>query len=119
MRLAVSNHGQRWAKRAFEAEIPSVLMRAYQEVIEAPRRWVWKDEWVFANLKFPMRMIHGCGYSGPNAARNAALDSRMNTIIGHVHSHAGVSYINQMGFGQTIWAMNVGCLIDSESLAFE
>jgi hypothetical protein len=88
MKLAISNHGLRWARKAFDAEIPSQMIRPYQEIIEAPAGWIWKQEWRF-KTDHPFRMIHGMGYSGPSAARNAALDARISTVIGHVHSHAG------------------------------
>lgn len=116
MKLAVSNHGLRWAKKAFEAEIPSQMLRPYQEIIGAPKGWVWKDRWVIKGKRAPILMIHGMGYGGQSGARNAAMDSGMNTVIGHLHSHAGVSYINTVG--RNIWAMNTGCLIDVDAYAF-
>lgn len=115
MKLAVSNHGLRWAKKAFEAEIPSQMIRPYQEIIHAPQTWVWKSEWVI-KTKYPIKMIHGMGYSGQTAHRNAAMDHGMNVVIGHLHSNAGIAIINT--HGQRIWGMNVGCLIDEESYAF-
>jgi hypothetical protein len=92
-------------------------MRTYQEVINAPKGWVWQDEWII-KAKYPFRVVHGMGYSGANGARNAAIDAKMSTAIGHLHSHAGVSYIQTQGHNQTIWGMNTGCLIDPDSFAF-
>lgn len=118
MKLAISNHGLRWARKAFDAEIPAQMLKPYQEIIEAPKGWVWKQEWKF-KTKYPFRMLHGMGYGGPNAARNAALDARMSTIIGHVHSHAGISYLLGNGMDEMIWGFNCGCMIDNEAFAFE
>lgn len=115
VKLAISNHGLRWAKRAFEAQIPSDLIKPYQDVIKAPKGWQWKGEWLI-RAKHPFRMIHGMGYSGMNGHRNAAIDSGISTLIGHLHSHAGVSHVNNGA--KEIWGMNVGCLIDPESFAF-
>lgn len=115
MKLAISNHGLRWAKKAFEAEIPSQMIKPYQELIEAPVGWVWKEEWLIKS-KHPMRMIHGMGYSGAQAAVNAAIDSGQSCVIGHVHSHAGVTIIRRPGL--SCWAMNTGCLIDDTQYAF-
>lgn len=117
MKLAISNHGLRWVRKAFDCEIPSQMLIPYKDMIGAPDGWVWKDEWRF-NTKFPYRMIHGMGYSGPAAARNAALDARISTIIGHVHTHAGISYIHGNGMEKPIWGFNVGCFIDNEAFAF-
>jgi len=116
MRLAVSNHGLRWARKAFEAEIPSQMLIPYQKIINAPKTWVWRDRWdIFC--KHPIQMIHGMGYSGQNGHRNAAIDAGMNTVIGHLHSHAGISYIKTGG--RQIWGFNTGCLIDEHAYAFE
>jgi hypothetical protein len=115
MKLAISNHGLRWAKKAFDAEIPSEMLRPYQDIIHAPPGWKWRDAWDI-KTKYPIRMIHGMGYNGQAAHRQAALDFGMNIVIGHLHSHAGVALIRTQG--QRIWGMNVGCLIDDEAYAF-
>lgn len=115
VKVAISNHGLRWAKRAFDAQIPSDLIRPYQDVIKAPRGWQWKEEWLI-RARHPFRMIHGMGYSGMNGHRTAAMDAGISTLIGHLHSHAGVAHVNSGH--KAVWGMNVGCLIDPESFAF-
>ncbi len=115
MKLATSNHGLRWIRKASEAEIPSQLLRAYRDIIEAPAGWQWKDEWRIPT-KHPFRMIHGMGYSGKDGARNAAIDAGQSTLIGHLHSYAGIHYIVTQALN--IWGFNVGCLIDVESFAY-
>lgn len=116
MKLAISNHGMRWIKKASMAEIPSQMMRSYQEVLNMPEGWKWAHSWEFKDLKAPFRMIHGMGYSGAQGARNAAIDSGMSTVIGHLHSHAGIAYITTSAL--RIWGFNAGCLIDPEAYAF-
>lgn len=111
MKLATSNHGLRWAKKATDAEIPSQLLISYRDMIGAPKGWVWKDEWIF-DTKHPFRMIHGMGYSGKDGARNALIDSGISTVMGHLHSHACVGEVNGK------WFFNVGCYIDVEAFAF-
>lgn len=114
MKLATSNHGMRWLKKANLAEIPEVMMKQYQEVLRAPKGWRWRDEWII-NTKRPFRMIHGLGYSGPNGHRQCSMEGAINSVMGHVHSHAGVSYIQTAR--QLVWGMNVGCLMDPNSVA--
>lgn len=116
MKLATSNHGIRWAKRAFKAGIPSQILRPYREIIQAPRGWVWKDEWLIPTPAGLIVMFHGMGYSGMNAARAATLDCRANVIFGHLHSHAALIPVTTRT-GST-WGMNVGCLIDLPAYAF-
>jgi len=115
MMVCISNHGLRWVKKASAAEIPSQLMRSYTEIIEAPSGWVWKEEWNIPT-KNPFRAIHGMGYSGQNGHRLAAIDAGISTCIGHLHSHAGISYVRTQN--QRIFGFNVGCLIDSQQYAF-
>lgn len=112
VKVCVSNHGLRWAKKAFDAEIPAIMLKNYQDVIEAPPGWQWKYEWI-VNAKHPFRVIHGLGYSGQTGHRNAAADSAMSTAIGHLHSFASSAVQ-----GMQVWGMNTGCLIDLDSFAF-
>lgn len=118
MKIAVSNHGLRWIRKASMAEIPDIMIRRYQEVMHMPEGWAFKEEWKFENLKYPFRMIHGMGYSGKDGHRNAALDAGISTIIGHLHSFAAVDFIEMNGH-KPLWACNTGCLIDRESYAFK
>lgn len=117
MKLAISNHGVRWAKKALDAEIPSILMRKYEEVIQAPDSWIWREEWLIHGSKHPFRLVHGCGYSGQMGHINAAMDSGISTVIGHLHAFGGVNHLTNIS-GRKIWAANAGALIDSEALAF-
>lgn len=119
MKVAISNHGIRWVKKATAAEIPEEVIRSYHEIFEIPETWRYKNEWRFtqSDLVLPFRMIHGMGYSGKDGHRNAALDAGISTVIGHLHSHAAIDYIRTMD-GFKIWAFNSGCLIDVESYAF-
>ena len=116
MKLAISNHGQRWAKKAFDAEIPSQMLRSYQEVLDAPTDWKWRDYWDIRAEKRLIRMIHGMGYGGMYAFRHAALDQGKCVVFGHLHANAGISHI--VTASQKIWGMNTGCLIDVEAYAF-
>lgn len=115
MRLANSNHGQRWAKKAVQAEIPSQMLKAYQEVLEAPAGWRWADAWNIKARK-PFKMIHGLGYGGMYAFRHAPMDQGMSIVFGHLHANAGISHI--VTASQKIFGMNVGCLIDPTAYAF-
>jgi hypothetical protein len=117
MKLAVSNHGLRWLRKAIDAEIPSQVVRCYRDLIHAPSGWVWKDRWLIDAGRTKIMMQHGMGYSGRNGHINAAIDNGINTIIGHLHSHAAINYLGTEI--RQIWAMNVGSLIHAESFAFK
>lgn len=115
-KIAISNHMLRWIRKAFDAQLPSELLRSYQEVIGAPAGWKWQMEWVVKGRQ-PWRLVHGMGYSGKDGHRNATIDAGMSTAIGHLHAHAGICHLKTNH--KRIWGMNVGCLIDEEAFAFE
>ena len=115
MKLAISNHGMRWVRKAAHAEIPSELIREYKDIIDAPKGWEWKDHWIVpAKKKF--MVIHGMGYSGQGATRQMVLDKRMSVVHGHLHSNAQIVYLNNGH--DMVFGMNVGALIDEEAFAF-
>lgn len=116
MHVCISNHGLRWLGRAYDAAIPSELIVPYKQLFGLPDSWQYRDEWLFKE-KHPFRCIHGMGYSGIMGARNAAIDGRISTAIGHLHAHAGVQFINNDSL--SIWGMNTGCLIDNKAFAFK
>jgi hypothetical protein len=59
---------------------------------------------------------HGTGVSGKNAALNLALQRRSSTVIGHVHSFAGVQY--HCNSTSRIFGMNAGSGIDIAAYSF-
>jgi hypothetical protein len=124
LRIAISNHGTRWQKKALEAEIPSILMRRYEEVLGAPDKWMWKNRWLI-KTKRPMVMEHGDRFGTATPHIQGAQLNGISTIIGHFHSIAGVAHLQTSGAmdggdeaGYDIWAMATGSLIDFEQYAF-
>jgi hypothetical protein len=109
--VCLSNHGQRAARQSLRIGIPSAFVRTLAEVLNTPKGWQWAERWIVDGVLF----IHGEGYSGQGAALKAAMQNRRNTVIGHVHAWAGVAY--HTSCDDTIWGMNVGCMVDVESLA--
>lgn len=116
MKLAISNHGLRWAKRAFKAGIPSQMIKPYQDLIEAPKGWVWKEEWTIKAANAEIVMIHGLGFGGVHAHRQAAIDYGKNVVMGHLHANAGVAWVSTKG--KSCWGLATGCLVDVDAYAF-
>lgn len=116
MRLAISNHGMRWAKKAAAAEIPSQMLRTYQEVMHAPPGWKWADSWRI-DAKHPFMMFHGMHLGGKTPYRQSAEIASISTVFGHLHSSAGVCWVNT--HEKSVWSMNCGSLIDVEAYAFK
>lgn len=116
MKFALSNHGQRWLRKATEAEIPSQMLRRYEDIIGAPPGWRWAKHWRI-NTKRPMLVEHGDDWGGQFPHVAAALHNGCSTIIGHHHAKAGVEHIRTSGL--KIFGMVTGCLIDWNQYAFE
>lgn len=112
VKVCTSNHGTRAYKTAMAAGLPNVFLRDLKKVLEAPRGWQWADKWIVDNIHFQ----HGEGYSGKTAAVNSAIDNMESTVIGHLHSHAGIHY--HATREKMIWGFNSGCLIDISAYVF-
>ena len=116
MKLAVSNHGQRWARKAAHAGIPSSLLKTYREILGAPAGWQWREHWQISMARAKVHLFHGCGYGGAHAYRQAAIDKGVNVVFGHLHANAGIAHV--VTENKKRWGMNVGCLIDTKAYAF-
>ena len=124
MRLAISNHGTRWQRKALESDIPSILMRRYEDVIGCPKTWRWQDQWLI-KTKYPFLMEHGDRFGGRYPHIDALHVNGISTVIGHHHCIGGVSYHNSKGFdyrdsvGISGWGACAGSLIDFKEYAFQ
>lgn len=124
MKLAISNHGTRWIRKAFHAGIPIQLMKRYEEAIQAPVGWVWRDKWL-VRAKHPFLVEHGDRFGGQYPHVTAAVHNGISTVIGHFHSIAGIHHIRTQDFhpefesGFDIWGACGGCLIDFPKYAFQ
>jgi hypothetical protein len=112
MLVCESNHTARVYKTAYLAGIPEEYLRTVPEWLGAPEGWEWANAWEIDGVRFE----HGDAQGGMYAARNLAIRNRKSTVIGHHHSHGAVFYI--ANDDETIFGMNVGCLIDFDSIAF-
>lgn len=107
-----SNHTARPLRKAFAAGIPAAFMRDYKDFMKAPKGWNWRDQWEVDGVTYE----HGEGFSGFNGALNCALKNGAPTVIGHLHSHAGILY--SADERRILYGFNVGCLIDRHAYAF-
>lgn len=88
-------------------------MKSVNEVYGAPPGWEWREKWIHNEVAFE----HGELVSGPLGALNAAIQNQMPTVIGHLHSNAGV--IHRASETSSLWGLNTGCLIDVQHYCFQ
>lgn len=112
VQVVTSNHTARPLKKAFEAGIPTQFLKDYKSFLDAPTGWTWQRSVEIDGVLYH----HGEGYSGALGAYKAAMNAMRSTVIGHIHSHGGCTYV-QTEFSR-IFALNVGCGVDIEAYAF-
>ena len=117
MKLCISNHGTRYWRKALEAEIPSQMLRRYEEVIQAPLGWKWQKRWIIKAPKQQILCEHGDDWGGRFPHVDAAMHNGMSTVIGQHHTKAGVHFLKTAMLD--IWCAVGGSLIDFEQYAFE
>jgi hypothetical protein len=113
MKICTSNHGSLPFRRAFKYGMPSDLIKDYADILKAPPGWKWADQWEVDGVLYE----HGDPFTGQNAALKCAEQNMQSTVIGHVHSFAGIQY--SANSKHLIFGFNVGCLIDRDAYAFE
>lgn len=112
VKSCVSNHTARPFRRAEKFGIPKAFLRGYREFLEAPQGWEWADKWTIDDVIYE----HGEGVSGKLGHLKAAEQNMTNTVIGHIHSHAGIAY--SANPKHLIFGMNVGWLGNKDAYAF-
>ena len=105
--VTLGNHDRMVIRKAQTSNIPSKWIKEFGEVLETPN-WnfvteVWLDD---------VRYVHG---DKSSKARTATKRDMVSTVTGHFHTDMYVEWM----FGKTraIFAMAVGCGIDSRSYA--
>jgi hypothetical protein len=116
MKICISNHGMRWVRKASAAEMPSQVLAHYQQLMQTPPGWIWRREWI-VNFKHPFKTSHGMELSGKTPYRLAAELGVISHAFGHLASSAGICQV--VTREKKIWAMNTGCLIDTDAYAFK
>lgn len=112
VKACISNHTARPFRRAKRYGIPRAFLRDYAEFLEAPRGWKWAGSWEIDGVRYE----HGEGFSGKDGAIKAAHKNMQSTVIGHIHSFAGIQF--SANPKHLFYGFNVGCLIDDKAYAF-
>lgn len=109
--VCIGNHTARVFRMARASGIPKKFIKTYEEAWEAPEGWVWSENWEFNGVLY----THGTGASGNCGAIKIATRHRQNTVIGHIHSEAGIQY--SASKIDLVWGMQVGGAIDDTTYA--
>lgn len=113
VKACISNHTARPYRKAYKYGIPTKFLRGYKDLLEAPEGWEWRDKWEIDGVIYE----HGEGMAGEYAHKHAALRNMQSTVMGHLHSNAGVEWAANPR--HLVFGFAVGCLIDREAYAFK
>jgi UDP-2,3-diacylglucosamine pyrophosphatase LpxH len=114
MKIATGNHDALPVRRAVKYGLPEEYLKDYLQVLKAPVGWEMKRDWW---LDKDTVLVHGTGFAGKYPHANMAMKKMCNTIMGHIHTVAGVHHI--VNERTKIWGMCVGCGIDRNFPAFD
>lgn len=112
VQVCTSNHTMRPWKKAHAGGLSTKFLKNVKDLLEAPDNWSWHDKIIIDDVQYE----HGESWSGAQAALKAAKDNMRSTVIGHVHSYAGIAYLD-MG-DRLLFGVNSGCLIDDKRYCF-
>lgn len=112
MDLLDSNHGSLVYRRALKHGIPKAYLRHYNEFLEVGKGWKWHDDLTVDTSGGPVYFCHGKVADVLKLAQSMG----MSCVQGHYHSSYSIKYYgNSLGL---YFGLQVGCLIDKDSLAF-
>lgn len=108
-----SNHGIRIFKRARVSGLPLMILRRYEEILKFPKGWHMNSDAIDID---GVHYFHGEGLNH-GTWKNAHHKLKQSAVFGHLHSNGGVVYSQSKK--KRYFALNTGCLIDTNAKAFE
>jgi len=105
------NHDDRIVRLAESVGIPETFLQPLNKLYQTPG-WVWDWDFVIDDIYF----FHGEGCSGIHPAFNAAKKMLLSTVMGHIHTAAGVKWLANPK--RRIFSMDVSTGIDDRKMAF-
>lgn len=110
--LCRGNHDNLVDRKGKTVGLPNRCFKSFREMWKLPKGWKDDFSFIFDNVVY-----QHSGSGGRYGHINTALSNRMSTVIGHLHSVAGVEYTaNERG---VIFGMCVGCGLDRHKYAFD
>lgn len=106
-----SNHGSMVMRKALVGKIPRKAIKSYNDILDAPKGWVWVFDTILQTPLGPVYFCHGKS----SAAGRLASQYGMSCVQGHYHEKAQITYISTPE--RLMFDAHTGCLADDKSLA--
>jgi predicted phosphodiesterase len=114
MTIVHSNHSSLVYRRALKYGLPKDYLKSYNEFLGVGKGWQWVDD-LTLTLSNGTRCFFTHGMSAD--VLKVAQQYGMNTVQGHYHTKFSIGYYSNPD--DLIWGMQVGCLINQKSMAFD
>jgi len=114
MKIVHSNHSSLVYRRALKYGLPKDYLKSYNEFLGVGDGWEWVDD-LSVTLSDGSRCFFTHGMSAD--VLKVAQQYGMNTVQGHYHTKFSIGYYSNPD--ALIWGMQVGCLINQKSMAFD
>jgi hypothetical protein len=106
-----SNHGSMVLRKGKASGMPRKVFRTYNEILDAPKGWVWVFDTI---IQTPLGPVYFCHGKSATAGRLAS-QYGMSTVQGHHHEKAQIHYISTPE--KLMFDAHTGCLANDKSLA--
>ena len=114
MIILESNHGSLAYRKARVAKLPAYFLKPYNEILDAPKTWKWVPRFDL-DIQKGRNLVFHHGYSSNAIACAKELGSCL--VQGHFHSRMSIDYFGDDN--KLMWAMQLPCLVDVKSMAFD
>ena len=111
--LIDSNHGSMLYRKGKHHGIPRKYLRDYGDILEAPRGWKWYNDLLLPIANNNEAYFH---HGLSKDVMKVVAQRGLCVVQGHYHTEFRIGYLGNPN--HLLWGMNVGCSIDSASLAF-
>lgn len=111
MSLIDSNHGSLVYRKGRASGLPDSVFKSWNEILKAPKGWVWCSDIVINTELGPVYGHHGKSAASGKLSKNMA----MSSFQGHYHSKFQIDYWGSPR--GLFWDMHTGSLVDDHSLA--
>lgn len=104
--VCIGNHDRMASRKAMTGGIPAAWIKSYNEVLNTPN-WNWVESVIYDDVLYE----HGEGGQAQTKAKN----NLMSSVCGHTHTEAYTRWY--VGKRYRVFAMQVGCGVDSSTYA--
>lgn len=113
MAVIGSNHGDLPLRKIKDAGLPTKFLRDYNDLYGVGKGWIFCDDLTLKDGNDVIYFAHGISKN----AIKVATQRGVHHVCGHFHTEFRIDYVSNPR--NLLWAVNGGCLIDREALAFE